>query len=238
MSTNYLTSSSSDYGFPTLSGLGIGSSSAVPSSSGISSLLDGLGSITGSPSNSSGANENFLYDIGSSSAPSASNGYNFGSGSGLNSLISSSNNFLNNTINSSIEQGIISPSDFSLNQLSGAANTSGSTPSFLSSLGQGLSSVEGGLSSLTSGVANLFNPITTLLKGQTAYASPKTVTGGFSTYNLQGQPVSPQTGVAIPGAPSVATGATTNYSPYIVDGVIVIIAGILFIGGLRLIENM
>jgi hypothetical protein len=250
MSTNYLTSSSNNYGLPTLSGLGLGSSSGSSGSSGISALLSGLNSITGSSSNYSGNNESFLNDIGSSLAPSASNGYNFGSGTGFNNLINSSNNFLNNQINSSIEQGITSPSDFSTNQLLNASNTSGSTPSFLSSLGQDLTSIEGGLSSglnsLSSGASSLLNPITKLFgknSSGTAFAQPTNSSGGYTAYNTSGQPVYPSTGQVIQGASSVPTNysgssATTNYMPYVIDGAIVLGAGVLFYFGIRLIENM
>ena len=59
---------SGSFNLPSLSSLGIPSSS---------------GGISGSPLDYSGANENFLYDIGSSLAPSSSNGWNFGLGTGM-----------------------------------------------------------------------------------------------------------------------------------------------------------
>ena len=84
-------------------------------------------SITGSPLDYSGANENFLYDIGSPLTPSSNNGYNFGLGTGANSLINSSNSFINNTLTSGINEGIINPLDLSTSTLTNLANGQNAT---------------------------------------------------------------------------------------------------------------
>ena len=102
MSTNnFLTG---NYSLPSLSSLGLGSSGSSSSSGMFNS-----GGITGNPLDYSGANESFLYDIGSPLTPSASTGYNFGLGTGINSMINSSNQFINNTLTSGINEGIINP---------------------------------------------------------------------------------------------------------------------------------
>ncbi len=131
------------------------------SSSASSSLASSSSGITGSPLNYSGANENFLYDIGSNLAPSASNGYNFGLGTGANTLINSSNSFINNTLTSGINEGIISPLDLSTSTLTNLASGQNATgqavlPTSTSSI---FNDVNGALSSIGNDITSGANAL-------------------------------------------------------------------------------
>ena len=137
------------------------------------------GGISGSPLDYSGANENFLYDIGSSLAPSSSNGYNFGLGTGINSLINSSNSFINNTLTSGLNEGILSPLDLSaqtLANLTSGQNATGqailptSTTGIFGGINNTLSSLGNDIATGTSALLGLKN-ITQQAMGSTGLSS-------------------------------------------------------------------
>ena len=145
----------------------------------LSSSASSSGSITGNPLNYSGANESFLYDIGSSLAPSASNGYNFGLGTGMNSMLNSSNSFINNTLTSSVNEGILSPLDLSTSALTNLANGQNatgqvtlptSTSNIFGNINNALSSLGNDISTGASALLGIKN-ITQMATGLTGVSS-------------------------------------------------------------------
>ena len=202
MSSNYLLSGS--FNLPSLS------SSA---SSGTSDMFSS-GGISGSPLDFSGANENFLYDLGSNLTPSASNGYNFGLGTGMNSLINSSNSFINNTLTSGINEGIINPLDLStstLTNLASGQNATGpavlptSTSSIFNDVNGALSSIGNDIASGTNALLGIKN-ITQAATGLFGLSSPS----NMLTNNSSTLPAMQSGGL-------FATPATANYSGILMD---------------------
>lgn len=134
---------------------------SLSSSDSSSSDMFSSGGISGSPLDYSGANESFLNDIGSSLTPSASNGYNFGLGTGMNSLINTSNSFINNTLMSGINEGIINPLNLSTSTLTNLASGQNATgqavlPTSTSSI---FNDVNGALSSISNDIASGANAL-------------------------------------------------------------------------------
>ena len=139
------------------------------------------GGITGSPLDFSGANENFLYDIGSPLAPSPSNSYNFGLGTGMNSLINSSNSFINNTLTSSLNEGILSPLDLSATTLSNL--TSGQNATGQATLPTSTSGIFGGINNVLSSLGNDITTGTSALLGLKNITQAGTGLFGLSSNN-------------------------------------------------------
>ena len=184
------------------------------SSSASSSLASSSSGITGSPLNYSGANENFLYDIGSNLAPSASNGYNFGLGTGANTLINSSNSFINNTLTSGINEGIINPLDLStstLTNLASGQNATGqavlptSTSSIFNDVNGALSSIGNDITSGANALLGIKN-ITQAATGLFGLSSPS----NMLTNNSSTLPAMQSGGL-------FSTPATANYSGILMD---------------------
>ena len=146
-----------------------------------SSTSSSSGGISGSPLDYSGANENFLYDIGSPLAPSASNGYNFGLGTGSNSLINSSNTFINNTLTSSLNEGILSPLDLSAQTLTNLASGQNATGQAI--LPTSTSNIFSGLNNTLSNIGNDINTGASALLGLKNITQQATGLFGLSSTN-------------------------------------------------------
>ena len=201
--SNYLLSD--NFNFPSLS------------SSASSSLASSSSGITGSPLNYSGANENFLYDIGSNLAPSASNGYNFGLGTGMNSMINSSNSFINNTLTSSLNEGIISPLDLStstLTNLASGKNATGqavlptSTSSIFNDINGALSSIGNDIASGANALLGIKN-VTQKASGLFGFSTPQS-SGNLLTSNQNSLAATPTNSL-------FSTPTNANYSGVLMD---------------------
>jgi hypothetical protein len=186
------------------------------------------GGISGSPLDFSGANENFLYDIGSNLTPSASNGYNFGLGTGMNTLINSSNSFINNTLASGINEGIINPLDLStstLTNLASGQNATGqavlptSTSSIFNDVNGALSSIGSSIASGTNALLGIKN-LTQAATGLFGLSSPSNAL----TNNSSALPLTQSGGL-------FATPATSNYSGILTDFLILggVAVGFIFV---------
>ena len=196
------------------------------SSSASSSLASSSSGITGSPLNYSGANENFLYDIGSNLAPSASNGYNFGLGMGMNSMINSSNSFINNTLTSGINEGIINPLDLStstLTNLASGKNATGqavlptSTSSIFNDVNGALSSIGNDITSGANALLGIKN-VTQKASGLFGLSTPQS-SGNLLTSNTN--PLSTTSTNTIFSTPTNA-----NYSGVLMDFLILGAVGV------------
>ena len=201
--SNYLLSD--NFNFPSLS------------SSASSSLASSSSGITGSPLNYSGANENFLYDIGSNLAPSASNGYNFGLGTGMNSMINSSNSFINNTLTSGINEGIINPLDLStstLTNLASGKNATGqavlptSTSSIFNDINGALSSIGNDITSGANALLGIKN-VTQKASGLFGLSTPQS-SGNLLTSNTNPLSTTPTNNI-------FSTPTNANYSGVLMD---------------------
>ena len=201
--SNLLTGS---FNFPSLS-----------SSASSSGSMFNSGGISGSPLDFSGANENFLYDLGSNLTPSASNGYNFGLGTGMNSLINSSNSFINNTLTSGINEGIINPLDLStstLTNLASGQNATGqavlptSTSSIFNDVNGALSSIGNDIASGTNALLGIKN-LTQATTGLFGLSTPQS-SGNLLTSNQNPFAATPTNNI-------FSTPATSNYSGILMD---------------------
>ena len=187
------------------------------SSSASSSLASSSSGITGSPLNYSGANESFLYDLGSNLTPSASNGYNFGLGTGANTLINSSNSFINNTLTSGINEGIINPLDLStstLTNLASGKNATGqavlptSTSSIFNDVNGALSSIGNDITSGANALLGIKN-ITQQASGLFGLSTPQS-SGNLLTSNTNPLAATPTNNI-------FSTPKTANYSGVLMD---------------------
>ena len=187
------------------------------SSSASSSLASSSSGITGSPLNYSGANESFLYDLGSNLTPSASNGYNFGLGTGANTLINSSNSFINNTLTSGINEGIINPLDLStstLTNLASGKNATGqavlptSTSSIFNDVNGALSSIGNDITSGANALLGIKN-ITQQASGLFGLSTPQS-SGNLLTSNQNSLSTTPTNSL-------FSTPKTANYSGVLMD---------------------
>ena len=192
-----------------------------------SSDMFSSGGISGSPLDYSGSNENLLYDIGSSLTPSSSNGYNFGLGTGMNSLINSSNSFINNTLTSGINEGIINPLTLSTSTLTNLASGQNATgqavlPTSTSSI---FNDVNGALSSISSDIASGanallgINNITQQATGLFGLSTPAS-SGNLLTSNQSPFAATPNNNIFAP---------PTNYSGILTDLLILGAVGVGFV---------
>ena len=218
-----------NFNFPSLS------SSASSSLASSSSGMFNSGGISGSPLDYSGANESFLNDIGSSLTPSSSNGYNFGLGTGMNSLINSSNSFINNTLTSGINEGIINPLTLSTSTLTNLASGQNATgqavlPTSTSSI---FNDVGGALSSISNDIANGANAllgiknVTQQATGLFGLSSPAGLTTPASSGNLLTSNQNPFAATSSKGL--FNTPANANYSGILTDLMILGAVGVGFV---------
>ena len=210
--SNLLTGS---FNFPSLS-------SSVSSSG----SMFNSGGISGSPLDFSGANESFLNDIGSNLTPSANNGYNFGLGTGANTLINSSNSFINNTLTSGINEGIINPLDLStstLTNLASGKNATGqavlptSTSSIFNDVNGALSSIGNDITSGANALLGIKN-VTQKASGLFGLSTPQS-SGNLLTSNTN--PLSTTSTNTIFSTPTNA-----NYSGVLMDFLILGAVGV------------